>query len=175
MGLSNTLTYKRISLVVDIDSKFGGMAFSNHVQYAMRFGLTKNTLPGREDGLTVKGVDRNGNEYEKLWKVVDLDTYYNNLGTNYAGDFLVFETDFIKLRRAILRYSFPPDALRFMGIQSASVALTGTNLLNIYADKRVRELGIDPEMQETTGNAQGSQGVSMPRTRNIGFNLMVKF
>jgi hypothetical protein len=55
------------------------------------------------------------------------------------------------------------------------VALTGTNLAILYRDKRVKEAGLDPEMQQTVGNAQGSQGVAMPTTRNIGFALNLKF
>jgi hypothetical protein len=49
------------------------------------------------------------------------------------------------------------------------------NLAILYQDKRVKEAGIDPEMQETVGNAQGSQGVMAPRTRNIGFNVNLRF
>jgi len=49
------------------------------------------------------------------------------------------------------------------------------NLAILYQDKRTKEAGIDPEVQETVGNAQGSQGVAMPRTRNIGFNLNLRF
>jgi len=55
------------------------------------------------------------------------------------------------------------------------VALTGMNLAILYRDKKIKEAGLDPEMQETVGNAQGSQGVAMPKTRNIGFAINIKF
>jgi hypothetical protein len=87
----------------------------------------------------------------------------------------VYKTDFIKLRRAVLKYNLPVSALKFMRVQSASVGITGLNLAILYQDKRTKEAGIDPEMQETVGNAQGSQGVAFPRTRNIGFNLNLRF
>ncbi|SDM34875.1 TonB-linked outer membrane protein, SusC/RagA family [Daejeonella rubra] len=174
MGLGNNFRYKRFSLTIDIDSKFGAVGYSNLIQYATRFGLTPQTLPGREGGLTVSGVSAAGAPYTKVWNVVDLDTYYNNFGNAYPGMW-VYKTDFIKLRRAVLKYNLPVSTLKFMKVQSASIGITGLNLAILYQDKKIKEAGIDPEMQETVGNAQGSQGVSMPRTRNIGFNLNLRF
>ncbi|MEJ7694604.1 SusC/RagA family TonB-linked outer membrane protein [Daejeonella sp.] len=174
MGLGNNFRYKRFSLTIDIDSKFGAVGYSNLIQYATRFGHTPITLPGRENGLTVTGVTATGAPFTKLWDVATLDTYYNNLGSAYPGQF-VYSTDFVKLRRTVLRYNVPTNALKFMRVQQASVGLTGLNLATLYQDKRVKEAGIDPEMQETTGNAQGSQGVMAPRTRNIGFNVNLRF
>jgi hypothetical protein len=46
---------------------------------------------------------------------------------------------------------------------------------DVWTDEQRKEAGIDPEMQQTVGNAQGSQGVAMPTTRNIGFTLNIKF
>ncbi len=174
MGINNNFRYKRFHLTVDLDSKFGAVGYSNLIQYATRFGLTPITLPGRENGLTVSGVDQSGEPYSKLWEVVNLDTYYNNFGSAYPGQF-VYSTDFVKLRRMVLRYDLPVNVARFLKVESASVALTGLNLLTIYQDKRVKDAGIDPEMQQTVGNAQGSQGVAMPVTRNFGFNLHLVF
>ena len=174
MGLGNNFRYKRFSLTVDLDSKFGAVGYSNLIQYATRFGHTPVTLPGRESGLTVSGVDQTGAPYTKLWPVVDLDTYYNNFGSAYPGQF-VYKTDFVKLRRAVLKYNLPVTALKFMRVQQASIGITGLNLAILYQDKKVKEAGIDPEIQETVGNAQGSQGVAMPRTRNVGFNLNLRF
>ena len=174
MGLGNNFRYKRFSLTVDIDSKFGAVGYSNLMQYATRFGHTPVTLPGREGGLTVTGVTAAGAPFTKFWPVIDLDTYYNNFGSAYPGQF-VYRTDFVKLRRAVFRYNIPANALKFMRVQQASVGITGLNLAILYQDKRVKEAGIDPEMQETVGNAQGSQGVMAPRTRNIGFNVNLRF
>ena len=49
------------------------------------------------------------------------------------------------------------------------------NLAILYQDKKVKEAGFDPEMNETINNAQGFAGITMPRTRNIGFNLNLRF
>lgn len=174
MGLGNNFRYKRFTLTVDIDSKFGAVGYSNLIQYATRFGHTPQTLPGRESGLTVTGVDQSGAPFTKVWPVVDLDTYYNNFGNAYPAQW-VYKTDFVKLRRAVLKYNLPANTLKFMKVQQASIGITGLNLAILYQDKAIKEAGIDPEMQETVGNGQGSQGVAMPRTRNIGFNVNLRF
>src|SRR5690606_4064313 len=111
MGLGNNFRYKRFSLTVDIDSKFGGVGYSNLIQYATRFGHTPQTLPGRENGLTVTGVDQDGAPFTRLWDVATLDTYYNNFGNAYPAQW-VYKTDFVKLRRAVLKYNLPPNALK---------------------------------------------------------------
>lgn len=174
MGLGNNFRFKNFILTVDIDSKFGAVGYSNLIQYATRFGLTPSTLPGRDGGLTVTGVDQTGAPYTKLWEVVNLDTYYNNFGSAYPGQF-VYKTDFIKLRRMVLKYELPQSIVKYVKLQGATVGITGLNLLTLYQDKRIKEAGIDPEIQQTVGNAQGSQGVAMPITRNIGFNLNLRF
>lgn len=174
MGLNNTFNYGKFSLTVDIDSKFGAVGYSNLMQYATRFGLTPQTLPGRETGLTVSGVDQTGAPYSKIWNIVDLDTYYNNFGSAYPGQF-VYKTDFVKLRRMVLRYNLPQNFAKAVKAQSATVALTGMNLAILYRDSKIKAAGLDPELQQTVGNAQGSQGVAMPTTRNIGVALNIKF
>jgi len=175
MGLTNEFRYKRFSLNVLVDAKFGAVGYSNLWQYASRFGLTKETLPGRENGLELSGVDQDGNPYTKFWDVELLDTYYNNRGNNYSGSVNVFKTDFVKLRSLVFSYSLPVNNIRFVKLQSASIALVSRNLLILYRDKRVREAGLDPEFGQTVGNATGTSGTGEPRTREIGLNLSIKF
>ena len=75
----------------------------------------------------------------------------------------------------VLKYKLPPSILKYVKLQGATVGITGLNLITLYQDKRIKDAGIDPEIQQTVGNAQGSQGVAMPVTRNIGFNLNLRF
>lgn len=176
MGLSNQFRYKDFSLGVLLDAKFGAVAFNNLWTYAMRFGLTKNTLPGRDnpEGLTVSGVDEDGNPFTKTWPQDQLDTYYNNLGVMYS-ELQTFNTDFVKLRELVFNYNIPVAKLGIGAIQSASIGVVARNLAILYRSKEVREAGLDPEMQQTVGNATGTAGTGEPRTRNIGFNLSVRF
>jgi len=175
MGLTNDFRYKRFSLSILLDAKFGAVGYSNLWQYASRFGLTKETLPGRESGLVLQGVDQSGNPYTKTWTVDLLDTYYNNRGNNYSGSVNTFNTDFVKLRSLILSYNLPVDRFKALHLQGASVAIVSRNLLILYRDSRLKEAGLDPEFGQTVSNTTGTTGTGEPRTRDIGINLSIKF
>ena len=86
-----------------------------------------------------------------------------------------FNTDFVKLREVVFNYNIPVDKLGLNVIQSASIGIVARNLAILYRDKAVRDAGLDPEMAQTVGNATGTAGTGEPRTRNIGFNLSVRF
>ncbi len=164
MGITNSFAYKNFSLNVLIDGKFGSVVYSNLYQYAYRFGLPKETLPGRETGLTVTGVTPEGAAYSKTWAKEDIDTYYDN-DKNYTSIF-VFKNDFVKLRQIIFSYNLPVSKLSFLRLQSASISLVARNVAILYKDKRNKYF--DPESGYTNGNAQGLEAFGVPRTRTIG-------
>lgn len=174
MGLTNTFRYKNFSLNVLLDGKFGAVGYNNLMFYATRFGLAPMTLEGRDNGLQLNGVDQNGDTFSYLWTPANIQAYYNQVGRGYSALF-TYKTDFVKARRVVLNYNIPASVLRPLRLQGASIALVASNLFILYRDKRVKEAGLDPEFQESVTNAQGTGGVNMPRTRNYGFNLMLKF
>ena len=137
--------------------------------YGTRLGLMKTTLPGRESGLQLTGVDQSGNPYSRVVPVANLRTYYDNYKT-YSELFL-HDGSFVKLRQVILSYSIPMDNLKVLGLQSASVAFVARNLLTIYKNTE----NFDPESSFTNGSSQGFESFGLPRTRSFGLNLMVKF
>ena len=169
MGLTNTFKYKNFSLNILLDGKFGNSMFSNLAQYSHRFGLTKATLPGRENGLPLSGVDTEGNPYSRTVPVEELDTYYDNQ-KNYT-DIFVYDGSFVKLREIVIGYNLPVDRLNFVKLQSAYISLVGRNLAILYKQTDL----FDPESSYTTGNAQGLEAFGVPRTRSYGLNLNIKF
>ena len=171
MGITNNFRYKNFSLNVLIDGKFGSIVYSNLYQYAYRFGLPQETLPGRETGVTVTGVTPEGTPFTKTWAKEDVDTYYDN-DKNYTSMFM-FNNDFIKLRQVILSYNLPVSKLRFVKLQGASISFVARNLAILYKDKKNQYF--DPESGYTSTNAQGLEAFGVPRTRSLGVNLMVKF
>ncbi len=173
IGFSHNIRYKNFSLNVLFDGKFGAVGYNNLMFYATRFGLAPMTLEGRDNGLQLTGVDENGAPFDYLWEPQNIQAYYNQVGRGYSALF-TYNTDFVKLRRAVLNYSIPVDKLN-LPLQSASIGLVANNLLILYRDKRVKEAGLDPEFQESTANAQGTGGINLPRTRTFGLNLMIKF
>ncbi|GAB3801146.1 SusC/RagA family TonB-linked outer membrane protein [Spirosoma humi] len=171
MGITNNFRYKNFSLNLLIDGKFGSIVYSNLYQYAYRFGLPQETLPGRETGVTVTGVTPEGAPYTKTWAKEDVDTYYDN-DKNYTSMFM-FNNDFVKLRQVVLSYNLPVGKLPFLKLQSATVSLVARNLAILYKDKKNQYF--DPESSYTSTNAQGLEAFGVPRTRSLGVNLMVKF
>lgn len=155
-GFTNTFSYKKFSLQVLIDSKWGGKIFSTSDYFGYVFGLHKATL-----------VNRTGN-FGTAAQPIDATTYYNNLANNNAGIF-VQDASFIKFRSVTLGYTFPVNL--FNGaIKSATLSAVGRNLF--YIMKRTDN--IDPESSYSVF-ATGIESGGMPTTRTYGLNLGVKF
>jgi TonB-linked SusC/RagA family outer membrane protein len=149
-GWNNEFTYKKLSLSVLIDGKFGGKLFSATDYYAYVLGLHQATLDNRESLGT------------------NASTYYSTLANNVSSLF-VQNASFIKLRQATLSYALPANM--FNGtIKTASISLVARNLF--YLLKRTDN--IDPE-SDYSYNAQGLELGGVPSTRSYGLNLNVKF
>ncbi len=171
MGLTNNFRFKNFSLNVLLDAKFGNIVQSGLSRYMYRFGLLKNTLPGRENGLTVSGVDQAGLPFTKTWPVDQLDTYYNNQASISPLTTSVFDGDFVKLRSAVLSYRLPVSKLQSLKIQSADISLVARNPFILFS----HITDFDPESAYTIGNNQGQSSNTIPRTREFGVNLIVRF
>lgn len=169
MGWSNDFRYKRFSLNVLLDGKFGNKIFSLMEVYGTRLGLMKTTLPGRDNGLQLSGVDQAGNPYSRTVPVSNLRSYYDNY-KSYSELFL-HDGGFVKLRQVIFSYNIPADLLKAINVQNASVSFVARNLLTIYKQTD----NFDPESSFTNGSSQGFESFGLPRTRSYGLNLMVKF
>jgi len=169
MGLTNEFRYKRFSLNFLVDGKFGNKVFSVMEVYATRLGLMKSTLPGRENGLVLNGVDQTGAPYTRTVPVSGLRSYYDNYKT--YSDLFLHDGSFVKLRQVILSYALPTNLLNKVKIQSASISFVARNLWTIYKQTD----NFDPEQSFTNSNAQGFESIGLPRTRSLGVNLAVKF
>ncbi|RAJ08920.1 TonB-linked SusC/RagA family outer membrane protein [Chitinophaga skermanii] len=169
MGITNTFTYKNFNLSFLIDGKFGGSIYSATNLYATRFGLHKMTLPGREDGITLTGVDKEGKPFSRTWPAKDMDDYYD-YQKNYTEIF-VYDASFLKLRQVTLGYNIPAKFIKSMRMQSASISFVARNLFILYKNTP----NIDPESTFNNTNAQGIEMMGIPRTRSFGANLLVKF
>ena len=170
MGFENDFKYKNFNAGVLIDAKFGNHFFSQAKQYMWRFGLLKETLPGRADGLTVTGVDEKGAEFSHTWPAAFMATYYNNDG-QYSSNFMV-DGSFAKLRSVTLGYTFPNVKIERLKLSGLNVSLVARNLAFLYR----RSDHFDPEQgMSANDNAQNSAGVMLPKTREIGINLRLSF
>ncbi|PIF33107.1 TonB-linked SusC/RagA family outer membrane protein [Flavobacterium sp. 9] len=166
MGLSNDFQYKNFTLSVFVDAKFGGEIYSATNQLGTRYGLSEQTLPGREGGVQVSGKDVNGNPVNTTVSAYDYWRSYSDITSNF-----VYDADFVKLRAISFAYNFPKSTLSKTPFQAVSLAFSAHNLWTIY-DKVPN---IDPESNYSNSNAQGLERASMPLTRNYGVSLNVKF
>jgi len=166
MGLSNDFQYKNFTLSVFVDAKFGGEIYSATNQLGTRYGLSEQTLPGREGGVKVSGKDVNGNPVNTTVSAYDYWRSYSDITSNF-----VYDADFVKLRAISFAYNFPKSTLSKTPFQAISLAFSAHNLWTIY-DKVPN---IDPESNYSNSNAQGLERASMPLTRNYGVSLNVKF
>jgi TonB-linked SusC/RagA family outer membrane protein len=170
MGLTNDFRYKRFTLSILLDGKFGNKIFSIFELYATRMGKLKSTLPGRVGGLELKGVDQKGAAYDTVITQTGgvLRNYYDNYKT-YSELFL-HDGSFVKLRQVIFSYQIPAAALKGLKIQSANISFVARNLLILYRQTK----NFDPEQSFTNSNAQGFESIGLPRTRTYGLNLSLK-
>jgi len=187
-GVTNTFTYKNLSLSFQIDVRHGGDVFSLDQYYGLDTGLypesvglndlgnpirsavfddNKNVLtnPG---GVIFDGVLENGTPNDKRVELVD----GGHLGYNYQpAKAHIYDASYIKLRQVSLAYSFPKSLLEKTFIQNLTLTFVGSNLWII--DKKLPYA--DPEAGLGSGNAQGWQSGVMPTSRVFSFNLKANF
>lgn len=169
-GWENEFHFGNFSLSALIDFKFGGKIYSATNAYMYAFGTHKETLPGRDGGITGVGVTEDGKPNTKLVTADKVQDYYGRIG-NQIGTQFVYDASFIKLRQVSVGFDFPSTWLDNSPIRRVTLSLVGRNLLILM--KNVPN--IDPETNINVTNAQGLELAGVPPTRTLGFNLNVKF
>ncbi len=178
-GISNTFTYKNISLSMLIDARWGMERFNRLENFYVAFGIADYTA-NRRSYKVFEGVLADGTPNTKqVWLdqgtgpdgVTYGEGYYR---TNYRAisEPFVQDASWIRLRSASLSYSLPTKWLPKNFIRNASVSVTGNNLLLI-----TDYYGLDPESvsADSGSNVDGSSGFTYPAARTILFTLNVGF
>jgi TonB-linked SusC/RagA family outer membrane protein len=180
-GVQNTLKYKDFSLSFLIDIKKGGDIFSLDMYYGLSTGMPEETAglndlgnplrsPIAEGGGIIRpGVLPDGKPNDIRVEAINYGAY----GYRYqpAAGF-IYDAGFVKLREVAITYSIPKSILsKIKGFKGIDFSIIGRNLWII--DKNLPYA--DPEEGLSSGNLQGYQGGAYPTTRNIGFNLRLKF
>lgn len=165
-GFQNTFRYRNLSLGVFFTYSFGNVIRLDPAFSAAYSDLTatpkefKNRwiMPGDERYTHVPVIlnTRQTNSYSNMTNAYS--TY------NYSS-VRVAKGDFIRLKDVSLNYDVPKNWLG-MHIKSASVRLLATNLLLLYADKKLN--GQDPEFIK-------SGGVASPTPRQITASVRLGF
>jgi len=172
-GITNTFSYKGISVSALVDVRWGGQLHSNTNRFLYAAGHHINTLEGREEfyagtgGIVGEGVTESG---EVNTVVADPEQYFGRIATEIAEEF-VYDADFIKLRQATISYNIPRAWIANTPFDGLSISLVGRNLALLYSDVP----NVDPESTYSNGNGQGLEYSSFPQTRSFGVNLRLKF
>ncbi|MFW5482501.1 MAG: SusC/RagA family TonB-linked outer membrane protein [Prevotella sp.] len=174
-GWRNSFTYKGFNLGFLIDFKFGAKIFSGTNYQLYYYGMHKNTLNGRTPenpagSIVAQGIDEVTGQ-PNTTAVTSQDYYRAICNANIAEEF-VYSADFIKLRELSFGYTFPKKFLEPLKyVKGLSVSFVARNLWTIMKHTP----NIDPESAINNTNAQGLELNGYPATRNIGFNINVKF
>ena len=181
-GITNTLSYKGISLRALIDIQKGGDIYSVDRKYGLATGLYKETgglnskgNPKRDavsDGggiLHAEAVYADGTQNTTFARANGWggDQYYGRTPTARY----VYDASYVKLREVALSYTLPKNLLNNTFLNKVVVSAVGRNLLIISKNTP----GFDPETGQSSGNAQGIANASYPTARSFGFNVTLGF
>jgi len=168
-GFLNSFNYKGIDFSFLIDFKLGNQMMSGTNFNAIRHGLHRITLPGRENGVIGEGVNENGEvnnvaaESQQYWEVVR---------SQQLVEPIVYNGGFWKLRQITLGYDFKPLLGENFPARTLQLSFVANNVAMLH--KWVPN--IDPEsFGFSSDNLVGLESTGVPTTRSLGFNLNVKF
>jgi len=176
-GLTNTFSFKGISLTVLLEYRKGGDIYSRNIADLQRNGVAKETAEfPRYDANGVlqrpylfDAVYTNGNPNTTM---VSAQDYYGNSGKFAAAEGFIFGTTWFRVREASIDYTVPSSVLRKTPFGSASFSVFGRNLF-LHAPDYPH---LDPEQNALgVSNAQGLEFNALPQTRSIGVGLKLSF
>jgi TonB-linked SusC/RagA family outer membrane protein len=167
-GITNTINYKDFSLSFLIDFKLGNKMMSGTNFNAIRHGLHKITLPGRETGVIGDGVNQQG---QPNTVATPVQPFWEVVRSSQIVEPIIYNGGFWKLRQINLGYNFRKFIPESSPLKDVSLTLVANNvwLLKKWVDN------IDPDsFGFSSDNVSGLESTGVPTTRSIGFNLNVK-
>lgn len=160
MAWRNDFSWKNLNFGFMISARIGGIVYSATQAALDLYGVSEASAAARDNGyVLVNGSDK-----------VDPETWYTAIGSKSGiPQYYTYSATNIRLQEASIGYTIPKNKL--WGIADITVSLVGRNLWMIY-----NKAPFDPESTPTTGNYyQGIDNFMMPSTRNMGFNVRLKF
>jgi TonB-linked SusC/RagA family outer membrane protein len=170
-GITNGFTYRGISLSVLVDFKLGHKLISGTNHNAWRHGLHKATLVGREQNFVIgNGVNPNGEVNQTKSGV---QAYYETVRSQNIAEEFVYNAGLWQLRQITLSYDFSklvsPRVKFIKGVRLSAVANNVAVLKKWVPNIHPEQFGFPSD------NLIGLEATGLPITRNIGFNLNVRF
>jgi TonB-linked SusC/RagA family outer membrane protein len=186
LGVTNSFTFKGITLSALFDWKKGGDMYSFTAYELLSRGATRDTEE-REAILVGPGVlgdvntlkpllDGEGKTIPNNIGIAVADYYFTGgFGPGGAGETNVFDATVFRLREVSLGYQFPKKWLSKTPFGSAFLSFSARNLW-YFAPNFPKYLNFDPEVSSLgAGNSQGFDFIGIPTTRRLGVNLRFSF
>jgi TonB-linked SusC/RagA family outer membrane protein len=201
-GVSNTFSYKGVSLGVLVDASFGGSIYNGTYSTGTYTGVLASTLPGRAaeyGGIPYyyPGNDKangsvrvgNGGATPAGETVYDDGMVFNGVTADgKPNEKIVPAQQYYKAFRTIDEASiFDASYVKLREVKLSynlpAKWIRPLSLQNVSLSLVGRNLwiihrnvaDIDPEVAFNTGNGQGLESLSNPTTRSYGFNLNIRF
>ena len=174
--LTNTFTYKGLSLTSLFDFRVGGVVINGNDWYQTRVGTSPRTAD-RYKQVVFDGVVKNADgSYSPNTRPVELtQTYYTNI-LGAAGTAFIEDGSWARLRYVTLSYAVPGRLLSSTKfIKGVELSVTGRNLVLLTSYS-----GADPETAAAGAGVRGggSNGFdygNVPATRGVDMALRVNF
>ncbi len=182
VGMTNTFTYKWISLSGQLYWKQGGDIYSGTNRLIALYGSAaytedRTTEVSYEDMENSKGtaVLASTGQPNNIVRggVDDIDWYVDYFADvrSSIDEMNVYENSYIKLREVSLNIALPQSILTPIRLKAASVSFIGRNFL-LWSTLP----NVDPETSQGSGNGQtGFDYVSLPQTKSYGVTLNLTF
>ncbi|MEQ6122506.1 SusC/RagA family TonB-linked outer membrane protein [Reichenbachiella sp. MALMAid0571] len=169
-GISNDFYYKNFNLSFLLGFQMGGSIHSGTNTLFYTNGLHEGTLAGRENGLSFTALNTEGISEDYVVTPEELEDYYW-VQSNWITEYVVYSSDYVKLRSFVLGYTLPGKLIERTPFNSVNISFVGRNLWLIHS----KTDNIDPESTYNNGNSQGLEYTAVPQSRSFGFNLSIKF
>jgi TonB-linked SusC/RagA family outer membrane protein len=186
-GISNTLTYKNLSLFFSFDIRQGGLMYSRTKEIMYFAGTAPaTTYNDRQPFIIPNSVQATYGPNGEITGYIENTTaisheaatlyqYYDQTrgAGNFAREWLINKS-FVKLREVVISYNFPKKWLAKTPFGEASFSIIGRNLLLFTPEDNQF---IDPELT-TFGNdlnADYGEFSAAPTTRSFGASLRFTF
>ncbi|MBP2830953.1 SusC/RagA family TonB-linked outer membrane protein [Aquimarina sp. U1-2] len=175
-GISNTFSYKNLSLSVLFDIREGGDVWCGTCGILDFFGVSQRTADQREitdfvfDGVVQSTGERNTRAVALADNATGVNRW-TRYGFGGIGEDNVYDSSWVRLREASLTYNFGDKMLNGTPLSSGSITFSGRNL---WLDTDYP--GIDPETNLTgDSNGVGLEYFNQPNTRSYAVSLKLNF
>lgn len=160
MAWRNDFRWRNFNFGFMVSARLGGVVFSRTQAMLDYYGVSEVSAVARDAG----GVMINSGD------LVDANKWYTAIGSgNSVPQYYTYSATNVRLQEASIGYTIPKKKLG--DICEITLSLVGRNLWMIY-----NKAPYDPETVATVNSYyQGIDYFMSPSTRNIGFNLRLKF